>query len=71
MFERIKTRQDPNKKKEEEKKRKEEERKEAWEKEGSIKAEFLAEFLDQTVEKTLKSGNTTVRKLLTDKRFMK
>jgi RHS repeat-associated protein len=38
---------------------------------GSIKSEFPAEFLDQTVEKALKSGNTTVRKLLTDKRFMK
>jgi hypothetical protein len=38
---------------------------------GSIKAEFPAEFLDQTVEKALRSGNTTVRKLLTDKRFMK
>jgi RHS repeat-associated protein len=38
---------------------------------GSIKSEFPAEYLGQTVEKALKSGNTTVRKLLTDKRFVK
>jgi hypothetical protein len=38
---------------------------------GSIKSEFPAEFLEQTIEKALNSGNTTVRKLLIDKRFMK
>jgi RHS repeat-associated protein len=38
---------------------------------GSIKSVFPAEYLDKTVEEALKSGNTTVRKLLIDSRFVK
>ncbi|SIT28345.1 RHS repeat domain-containing protein, partial [Chryseobacterium gambrini] len=38
---------------------------------GSIKAVFPAEYLDSTVKEALQSGNTTVRKLLTDSRFLK
>jgi len=37
----------------------------------SIRAEFPGEFLKGTVEEALKSGNTTVRKLLIDTRFVK
>jgi hypothetical protein len=38
---------------------------------ASIKAELAGEFLPQTVEEALKSGNTTVWKLLFDNRFVK
>lgn len=38
---------------------------------ASIKSELPGEFLNQTVEGALKSGNTTVRKLLLDNRFVK
>jgi hypothetical protein len=38
---------------------------------SSIRSELLGEFLNQTVEQALKSGNTTVRKLLIDSRFVK
>ena len=38
---------------------------------SSIKSEFPAEFLNMTVEEALKSGNTAVRKLLIDSRFVK
>lgn len=37
----------------------------------SIRSELPGEFLDQTVEEALRSSNTTVRKLLTDGRFVK
>jgi hypothetical protein len=36
-----------------------------------IRGEFPGEFLNKTVEEALKSANTTVRKLLTDSRFVK
>jgi len=38
---------------------------------GSIKSVFPAEHLNSTVKEALQSGNTTVRKLLTDSRFLK
>jgi len=38
---------------------------------ASIKSELPGEFLNKTVEEALKAGNTTVRKLLTDNRFVK
>lgn len=38
---------------------------------GSIQAVFPAEHLNSTVKEALQSGNTTVRKLLTDSRFLK
>jgi len=38
---------------------------------GSIKSVFPGEYLNMTVEDALRSGNTTVRKLLTDGRFVK
>ncbi len=38
---------------------------------GSVRNEIPGEFLGQTVEEALRSGNTTVRKLLTDGRFAK
>ena len=38
---------------------------------ASVLGEFPAEFLDQTVEQALTSGDSTVRKLLTDGRFAK
>lgn len=37
----------------------------------SIRAKLPGEFINMTVEEALKSGNTTVRKLLTDGRFVK
>lgn len=36
-----------------------------------IRSEIPGEFLNQSVEKALKSGHTTIRKLLTDGRFVK
>jgi RHS repeat-associated protein len=36
-----------------------------------IRGKIPGEFLDQTVEQALRSGNSTVRKLLTDNRFVK
>jgi hypothetical protein len=36
-----------------------------------IRNKLPGEFLDQTVEEALRSGNTTVRKLLIDSRFVK
>ena len=38
---------------------------------SSIRSEIPGQFLNQTVEEALKSGNTTIRKLLTDGRFVK
>ena len=38
---------------------------------GNIKSVFPAEHLNSTVKEALQSGNTTVRKLLTDSRFLK
>jgi hypothetical protein len=38
---------------------------------ASIRSEMPGEFLNQTIEDALKSGNSTVRKLLTDGRFVK
>ena len=38
---------------------------------SSIRGKLPGEFLSLTVEEALKSGNTTVRKLLTDGRFIK
>ena len=38
---------------------------------GGIKGEFPAEYLNKTVGEALQSGGTTVRKLLTDSRWMK
>lgn len=38
---------------------------------SSIRSEIPGQFLKQTVEEALKSGNTTIRKLLTDGRFIK
>ena len=38
---------------------------------SSIKSQFPGEFLNKTLKEALKSGNTTVRKLLTDRRFIK
>lgn len=38
---------------------------------GSIKSVFPEEHLNSTVKEAMQSGNTTVRKLLTDKRFLK
>ncbi len=37
----------------------------------SIRSELPGEFLNGTVEEALRSGNTTVRKLLIDSRFVK
>lgn len=37
----------------------------------TIRAKIPGEFLDQTVDEALRSGNTTVRKLLIDNRFVK
>lgn len=37
----------------------------------SVRGKLPGEFLNLTVEEALKSGNTTVRKLLTDGRFVK
>lgn len=39
--------------------------------ESSIRAEVPSEFINQTVEEALKNGNSTIRKLLTDGRFIK
>ena len=36
-----------------------------------IENRLPGQFLNQTVEEALKSGNTTIRKLLTDGRFVK
>ncbi|MDR1199318.1 MAG: RHS repeat-associated core domain-containing protein, partial [Prevotellaceae bacterium] len=38
---------------------------------ASITSKFPGEFLNMTIKEALKSGNTTVRKLLTDRRFVK
>ncbi len=38
---------------------------------SSIRAEIPGQYLNQTVEEALRSGNTTLRKLLTDGRFVK
>jgi hypothetical protein len=38
---------------------------------SSIRSEIPGQFLKQTVEEALKIGNTTMRKLLTDGRFVK
>ena len=38
---------------------------------SSIRAEVPSEFINQTVEEALKNGNSTIRKLLTDGRFIK
>lgn len=38
---------------------------------GSIRREFPSEFMNMTVEDALKSGNSKVRKLLTDGRFVR
>lgn len=38
---------------------------------GGIKEVFPEEYLESTVKEALKSGDTTVRKLLTDNRFLK
>ena len=38
---------------------------------SSIRAEVPGEFINQTVEEALKNGNSTIRKLLTDGRFIK
>lgn len=37
----------------------------------SIRSEFPEEYLEVTVGEALKRGNTTVKKLLTEKRFVK
>ena len=38
---------------------------------SSIRAEVSGVFINQTVEEALKNGNSTIRKLLTDGRFIK
>jgi hypothetical protein len=38
---------------------------------SSIKEVLPSEFLNMTIEEALKSGNTTIRKLLTQERFIK
>ncbi|MEB3073932.1 hypothetical protein [Capnocytophaga gingivalis] len=39
--------------------------------ESSIRAEVPSEFINQTVKEALKNGNSTIRKLLIDGRFIK
>lgn len=38
---------------------------------SSIRSEVPGQFMNQTVGEALNSGNTTIRKLLTDGRFIK